>query len=132
VLKAVQTRKFNIEITAELISFISLMHPLLHRKFALPYLGQLTEAILDYVNKSDDITIRNFSKERYEAVMTSLSEFLKRLKSSSERKLICETFQLDLTLRFLNSDFLDRKLYSVNLLTIFLKQAKHKILKRTP
>ena len=38
------------------------IHPFLHKKMADVYIGQLVQAVLDYVNKGDDITIRNFSK----------------------------------------------------------------------
>ena len=41
---------------------------------------------MDFVNKGDDITIRNFSKERYEAVILSVREFLKRVATLEERK----------------------------------------------
>jgi translation elongation factor EF-1alpha len=57
------------------------IHPFFHRKWALEYIPALTQGIIDFVNKGDDITIRNFSKERYEAVTTSVREFLKRVKS---------------------------------------------------
>jgi len=57
------------------------IHPFFHRKWALEYIPALSQGIIDYVNKGDDITIRNFSKERYEAVITSVREFLKRVKS---------------------------------------------------
>jgi len=38
------------------------IHPFFHRKWVLEFIPQLTQGILDYVNKGDDITIRNFSK----------------------------------------------------------------------
>lgn len=38
------------------------IHPMFHRKYAVDYILKLTDGILDYVNKGDDITIRNFSK----------------------------------------------------------------------
>jgi hypothetical protein len=38
---------------------------------------------------------------------------------------------LTLTIRFLQSDFLDRKLYAVSLLTTLLKQSKHRVLRRS-
>lgn len=37
-LDAVKTRKFGIEVTADLVGCVASMHPLLHRKFALRYL----------------------------------------------------------------------------------------------
>lgn len=37
-LDAVKTRKFGIEVTADLVGCIASLHPLLHRKFALRYL----------------------------------------------------------------------------------------------
>ena len=39
---------------------------------------------------------------------------------------------MGLIVRFLQSDFLDRKLYAVNSLTLILKQSKHRSLQRTP
>jgi hypothetical protein len=91
----------------------------------------MIEAVLDYVNKADELTIRNFSKERFETINLALTEFLKRVKPSAERKYICEELQLNLTIRFLQSDFLDRKLYAVSLLTTLLKQSKHRVLRRS-
>lgn len=35
------------------------------------------------------MTIRNFSKDRFELVNSALTEFLKRCKPASERKSIC-------------------------------------------
>ena len=37
-LDAVKTRKFGIEVTADLVGCMASLHPLLHRKFALKYL----------------------------------------------------------------------------------------------
>jgi translation elongation factor EF-1alpha len=81
ILEAIVKKKFNIEATSELISFLMHVHPMFHRKYAVNYILKLTDGILDYVNKGDDITIRNFSKERYEAVISSVREFLKRVKT---------------------------------------------------
>ena len=69
-----------------MISFLMHIHPFFHRKWALEFIPQLTQGILDFVNKGDDITIRNFSKERYEAVILSVREFLKRVATLEERK----------------------------------------------
>lgn len=131
ILAAVQTRKFGIEVTAELVGCIASLHPLLHRKFATTYLPQMVDALLEYVNKADDTIIRNFSKERFETVNLALTEFLKRVKPAAERKYICEELQLNLTIRFLQSDFLDRKLYAIAMLTTLLKQSKHRVLRRS-
>jgi len=65
VLQAVETKKFGIEVTADLISCIAQLHPLLHRNFALEYLTRLSNALLEYVTKADEMTIRNFTKERF-------------------------------------------------------------------
>jgi hypothetical protein len=86
---------------------------------------------LEYVNKADELTIRNFTKERFEMISSALTEFLKRVKSGSQRKAICEELQLSLAIRFLQSDFLDRKLYAVTIVTTLLKQSRNKALKRS-
>jgi hypothetical protein len=75
------------------------------------------------------MTIRNFSKERYEAVIQSVREFLKRVATLEERKAIVEQFQLNLICRFLFSDFLDRKLQAVSILTTFMKYSKNMLVK---
>lgn len=46
ILKAVQNKKFGIEVTADLVGCISTLHPLLHRKFAMTYLTQLSKALI--------------------------------------------------------------------------------------
>jgi len=56
-------------------------------------------------------------------------EFLKRVKSLEERKVIVENFQLDLICRFLFSDFLDRKLQAVSILTTFMKYSKNSLVR---
>ena len=61
-LEAVVNKKFNIEGTSEIVSFLMNVHPFFHRKWALEYIAALTQGIIDFVNKGDDITIRNFSK----------------------------------------------------------------------
>lgn len=63
--------------------------------------------------------------------MTSLQEFMKRLYTLEERKTIIQKLQLDLILRFLFSDFLDRKLQAVTLLTVFFKMCRHKITRKS-
>ena len=88
-LDAVKTRKFGIEVISDLVGCIASLHPLLHRKFALRYLPKMIEAVLEFVNKADELTIRNFSKERFETINIALTEFLKRVKPSAERKYIC-------------------------------------------
>ena len=114
-----------------MVSCIAQLHPLLHRNYALDYLTRINTVLLEYVTKADEQTIRNFTKERFEFINSALTEFLKRVKPSSQRKAICEELQLGLAIRFLQSDFLDRKLYAVTVLTSLLKQSKHKGLKRT-
>ena len=108
-----------------MILFVCMVQPLFHRKFALNYLDRLVNAILEYVSKMEELTIRNFSKERYENIYQAINEFLKRIKKSEERKKITEDFQLQLILRFLFSDFLDKKLHAVTIMTQFLKLCKH-------
>jgi len=49
ILEAVQTRKFGIEATANLVSCIVLLHPLLHRKFAISFLPKLSDALISYI-----------------------------------------------------------------------------------
>jgi hypothetical protein len=127
----VETRKFGIEVTADMVGCVAQLHPLLHRNFAINYLPKLSEALIAYVTKADEQTIRNFSKERFELVNTALTEFLKRVRSAQDRKTACEELQLNLAIRFLQSDFLDRKLYAVSVLTSLLKQSKHRVLKRS-
>jgi hypothetical protein len=104
---------------------------LLHRNYAVDFLNRLTVVLLEYVTQADELTIRNFSKERFEFVSTALTEFLKRIKPAAQRKAIIEELQLGLAIRFLQSDFLDRKLYAVTVINSLLKQSKHKGLKRT-
>lgn len=122
--ETIRNKEMKIEVTADLITFVCIVHTLFHRKFAIEYLGDLTDSIIDYITNSKESTIRNFSRERYDAVSGALVEFLKRLKPSEERKKITEKLQLDLILRFLFSDFLDRKLQAVALLALFFKQSK--------
>lgn len=64
-------------------------------------------------------------------MITSIQEFMKRLYTTTERKTIIEKLQLDLILRFLFSDFLDRKLQAVTLLTNFFKMCRHNITKKS-
>ena len=86
ILEIIKSKEMKVEVTADLINFVLIVHGMFHRRFALEYLGNLTNAILDYINNSKESTIRNFSKERYDAVYSALNEFLKRLKPVNERK----------------------------------------------
>jgi hypothetical protein len=61
--------------------------------------------------------------------MSSVREFLKRVKNFEERRVIVENFQLDLICRFLFSDFLDRKLQAVTILTTFMKYSKNTLVR---
>lgn len=70
--KVVAEKSMKIEVVADLINFILIVNPLFHRKFAVDYLISFTQSILEYINNGKEGTIRNFSKERYEAVMNSL------------------------------------------------------------
>jgi hypothetical protein len=38
------------------------IHMFWHKKWATEYITALVDGILEYVNKGDDMTIRNFSK----------------------------------------------------------------------
>ena len=58
----IKQKEMKVEVTADLINFVLIVHGMFHRKFALGYLGDLTNAILDYINNSKESTIRNFSK----------------------------------------------------------------------
>ena len=49
-----------------------IVHPFFHRTWALDYIPKFTQGVLDYVYNGDDLTIRNFSKERYEAIISSV------------------------------------------------------------
>ena len=131
VLEAIEKRSFGVEVIADLVGCISHLQPLLHRKFALSFLPKLTKALTEYIVGADEPTIRNFSKERYEYISRALTEFLKRVKPSAERKLAIEELQLGLILRFLQSEFLDRKLNAVSLLTEMVKPTKHRATKRS-
>ena len=44
-LEAVQSRKFGIEATADLVACVSQIQPFLHRNFAMDYLSRLVDAI---------------------------------------------------------------------------------------
>lgn len=62
----------KIEIVADLIYMVHIVSNYLHRKFAVKYLTDFIESILGYINNSKEGTIRNFSKERYDAVISSV------------------------------------------------------------
>lgn len=111
----------KIEVVADLIYMVHIVSNYLHRKFAIKYLIDFIESILSYINDSKEGIIRNFSKERYDAVISAVSEFMKRLLPTYERKEKMDKLKLDLILRFLFSDFLDRKLQAISLLYNFMK-----------
>lgn len=57
--------------------------------------------------------------------MLALYDFYKRLVSARERKNIIETLRMDLALRFINSDFLERKMHAVTTITELIRLSKH-------
>ena len=128
---AIEEKKFKIEIIVDLIAFVYVVQPVFHHTFAIDYLKKITNSTLEYINNSKESTIRNFSKERYESVFTSINEFLKRLILNKERKQITEKLQLSLVLTFLFSDFLDRKLQAVSIITHLFKMSKHRITEKS-
>lgn len=62
----------KIEIVADLIFMVHIVGGYLHRKFAARYLTDFIESILSYISNSKEGMIRNFSKERYDAVILSV------------------------------------------------------------
>lgn len=71
--ETLKTKEMKIEVTAELIHFVLIVHSMFHRKFAIQYLSELSDYVIDYINNSKESTIRNFTKERYEAVYSALN-----------------------------------------------------------
>lgn len=103
--------------------FISVLQNVFHRRFAISYLKEYSFAILNYIKELDDNKIRNLSKERLQNMLASLKDFFGKLFPAEKRRSILQGLELDLALRFINSDFLERKMQAVTIFTDLLKQA---------
>jgi hypothetical protein len=74
--------------------------------------------------KSSDSNIRNFSKERLDALFISFDEFFSRFLTLSEKKRKKYELQPRLAKMFIESQFLDRKLNSLSIMTDLIRQAR--------
>ena len=46
ILNSIKERSLKIEIMSDLLLFVSIVHPLFHKKFAMKYLNDLTQNVL--------------------------------------------------------------------------------------
>lgn len=111
------------EVCAEFAGFISVIQNIFHRRFAIRYLKEYSVAILNYIKELDDNKIRNLTKERLTNLLAALKDFFGKLLPSEKKRSILQELELDLALRFINSDFLERKMQAVTIFTDLLKHA---------
>lgn len=123
ILKATQEKTFGVEVCAEFAQFIMILQNVFHRRFAVTYLRDYSAAILSYIRELDDNKIRNLSKERLNSLLTALKDFFGKLLPSEKRRSVLQELELDLALRFINSDFLEKKMQAVSIFTDLLKHA---------
>jgi len=67
---------------------------LFYRYFAIEYLPKLCTAVLNNILKGPESNVRNFSKEKIEAVVQSLDNLMKRFYSLGEKYNLLEDFTL--------------------------------------
>lgn len=113
-----------IEVTIEVIGVVSHVCRLFHRDYALSYLPKLADSLVRYLLSSPDSNIRNFSKERLDTLFLSFDEFFSRYLSLPEKRRKKYELQPRLARMFIDSQFLDRKLNSLAIMTDLIKQAK--------
>lgn len=123
-LEAIQQSTLPVEICSELVHVISTFSGVFSRRFAIVFLRDLADAVVQYLNRIDEANIRNFSKERCDNLMISLHDFYRRLLTAEERRKRFEVIKLNLSLKFINSDFLERKLHAITTITEFVKQSR--------
>jgi hypothetical protein len=61
-----------------------------HRSFALKYLKEYSQALLNYIKDLDENNIRNLSKERLTDILAALNEFISKLLPVQEKKSIIQ------------------------------------------
>ena len=114
-----------IDITSGLSATIGSLHAVLQRDFALEYIPKLKEAVWENILKSPDSNIRNFSKEKIEAITSAFDNLLKRVYSIPEKQEMIETLNLEVSVMCFETDFLERKLQGIKAILDIIKSIKY-------
>lgn len=114
----------HIEVTQELLHFVSLINGVFHRRFALEYLPRLCNAVTQSILQCTESNIRVFTKDKFSNIMEYLSGISRRFMTLREAKTMIEEIVLPIIKKFIESEFLDRKLNSLALLTDLVKDSR--------
>jgi len=94
ILQAVQQSALPVEVCADLVHIICLFQSTFSRRFAIVYLRDLAEAVVQYLHRIDEANIRNFSKDRCDNILIALHDFYRRLLPAEERRRRIEQIKL--------------------------------------
>ena len=74
-----------IDLVYNYIEGLGNLHALFLKQYASEYIPKLKEAVFNNILKSPDANLRNFSKEKIEAICKGMSKLLKRVMSVDEK-----------------------------------------------
>lgn len=86
ILQSIQQSVFPVEVCADLVHIICLFQGVFNRRFAIVYLRDLADAVVQYLKRIDEANIRNFSKDRCDNLLVALHDFYRRLLPAEERR----------------------------------------------
>jgi len=114
-----------IEIVSSICTAIGNIYGILHRDFAVEYIPKFKEAVWRNILKSPDSNIRNFNKDRLDAIVQAFDPLLKRVYSLPEKYQMLEEFQLEVCSICFESNFLERKLQGLKTLLEIIKGLRY-------
>ena len=111
----------SIQTIKEILSFISQTSPVFHRKFAHAYIPVVCETAKNAILHCSESNIRLFTKDILSSILESIFNLTKRYMSVRQRHKMQEQIKMPIIKMFIDSEFLDRKLNSIALLTDLIR-----------
>ena len=106
------------------LEHISRSSLVLHKAFVLDFYEPLCDAVLDKVMNASEAQLKSTRKERFEDILKAIDDLYHRTRDSDLRKETMNNINLQLAKKFLELDFLERRIDGVRLLQELCKTAR--------
>lgn len=92
------------------MDLIAAMNNALHRKLCMWLIPELKEGVMKYLRKASDSVLRGIKSEKFHSIINNLEILLKRVYTAKKKNTEITQFHLECLLRFIKSEFLDRRI----------------------
>jgi len=96
----------------------------LHRQFAVGYIPELQEAIINYFENAPDSEVRKIQRDRLDKIIKNLCNLLKRAYPIKERHRIIEHFSLSISTIMFKSNYLQVRIDGLKILNFIIKDVE--------